>query len=633
MNDDAEKRGHITVGTGARRGHSGGAEMPLTVLVMADFVPRAAEAKSKRVSIDKNNFNEVMKRLRPRLSLDVPNRVGKTPKEISVELAFDDIKSFRPETIVAQVGPLEALMNLRVLLTELRDGRISKKEFQERTGGLVADSELVARLQTMLTAPRAVAKPAAGKPGAQPPGGAPPKPGADKDGLGSLFDMVEVAGDKPATSHAPVSALDGLIDAIVRPKAEEEPIDKKVVDAIIADLDGTLSAQVNEVLHQEKFRRLESTWRGLKFLVDRTDFRENIRIDILNVTKNDLRDVLYERVFRPEYDGVTDEPVSVIAAEHGFDRSPHDTELLQDVSKMAESIQVPFIGSVGPGFFGLKSLGTLPGLPSLADKFQQPEYAKWNGFRDTDQARWVALAANRFLLRLPYGPESVPVKGFGFEEVGASVKQKHYVWGDGVWVLATALTASFAETGWCLDISGPKSLGAVSDLPVRQYTVHGGEKINIPLEILIPDQRGSEMADAGLIPIVCRPNDDMACVASVRTTHRPKRYDDPAVTQESALHATLPYQLFASRMAYHLQRIQRQVGTGGSKEEVEGIFKEGIRMALMMSGKRAPAEAVQVEVTDSSETPDYYDVTLRIRPPFTIFGQSVDLLLGLELRK
>jgi len=627
MKDDAEKRGHITVGAGAKRGHSGGAEMPLTVLVMADFVLPETEAEPKRISIDKNNFNDAMKKLRPSLSLDVPNRVGKTPKEITVDLAFDDVKSFRPEAIVGQVGQLEALMVLRGLLTDLKDRKISRKEFQERTGSLVADSELVARLQAMLTAPRPAAKPSS-----QPPGGAPPKPSADKEGLGSLFDMVEVSGDEPAASQAPVSALDGLIDAIVRPKTEEEPIDKQMVDAIIADLDRTLSAQVNEIIHHARFQGLESTWRGLKFLVDRTDFRENVRIDILNATKNDLRDVLYERVFRPEYEGVTDEPVSVIVAEHGFDRSPHDTELLQDISKMAESIQVPFIGSVGPGFFGLKSLGTLPGLPSLADKFQQPEYAKWNGFRDTDQARWVALTTNRFLSRLPYGPESVPVKSFHFEEDGSG-KQKHYVWGDGVWILASALTGSFAETGWCLNISGPKSFSAMSDLPVRQYTVHGGEKVNIPLEILIPDQRGSEMADAGLIPVVCRPNDDTACVTSVRTAHRPKRYDDPAVTQESALHATLPYQLFASRMSHHLQRIQRQAGAGGSKEEVEAIFKEGIRMALMISGKRADADAVQVEVTDSSETPDYYDVTLRIRPPFTILGQSVDLLLGLELRK
>jgi len=628
MNENAEKRGHIKVSAGAQRGRGGGAEMPLTVVVMADFVPKAAGKEPKRVSVDKNSFKDVMKRFRPRLSLDVPNRLGQTPKEITVELAFSDIKSFRPESIVEQVGSLDALMSLRNLLAELKDQKVSRAEFQERAGNLVADTELVARLQKMLTAPRAAAKPSS-----QPPGTAPPKAGGDEGNLDSLFDMVEVSGDEPATSQAPVSALDGLISAIVQPENADEPIDKRVVDGIIADIDGSLSAQVNEILHNAKFQKMESTWRGLKFLVDHTDFRENIRIDVINVSKGELRDVLYEHVFRPEYDGVTDATVSVMVGEYQFDRSPADIELLQDISRMAESIQVPFIGSVGAGFFGLKSLGTLAGLPSLADRFRQPEYAKWNGFRNSELARWVALTANRFLLRLPYGPDSVPVKTFHFEETDSAAKRKHYLWGDGMWVLASAISASFAEAGWCIDFSGPKSAGAITDLPLRQYTVHGGEKVNIPLEILIPDQRGSEMADAGLIPIVCRPNDDMVCVASVRTAHRPRRYDDPAVSQESALHATLPYQLFASRMAHYLQSIQRQVGTGGSKEQVEGAFMEGIRTALIIGGERAPAEAVQVEVTDSSEKSDHFDVTLRIRPPFTILGQNVDLLLGLDLRK
>lgn len=636
MTDDAEERGHITLGSGARRGHSAGAEIPLKLLVLADFAPPVGSdsaAEPARISIDKNNFGDVMKRLRPRLSLDVPNRVGQMPKEITVELAFNDIKSFRPEAVVTQVGPLKALMDLRGLLTDLKDQNISREDFQKQASSLAADSELVARLQKMLTAPRAASKPPPEKAGAQPPSSAPPKPGGDKDAVDSLFDMVEVSGEQQASAQAPVLALDGLIDAIVRPKTAEEPIDKKAVDAGIADIDSSISDQVNGIIHHDSFQKLESTWRGLKFLVDRTDFRENIRIDVMNTSKGDLRDVLYERVFRPEYDGVTDEPVSVIVCGHSFDRSPKDIELLQDIGRMSESIQAPFIGSVGPGFFGLKSIGTLPGLPSLADKLRQPEYAKWNGFRDTEQSRWVALTANGILLRLPYGPEGVKVKSFHFEESGNSGKPLPYMWGNGVWALASALVASFAETGWCLDISGPKSFGAISDLPVRQYKVHGGEKVNIPLEIMLPDQKGAELADAGLIPIACRPNDDMACVASVRTAHRPRRFDDPAVTQESMLHATLPYQLFAGRMSQHLQKLERSAGGGKSKEEVEAFFREGIRSALMISGERASDEAVQVEVTEESETPDVLDVILRIRPSFTILGNNVDLLLGVQLHK
>src|SRR5947209_447661 len=50
-------------------------------------------------------------------------------------------------------------------------------------------------------------------------------------------------------------------------------VDKTAVDAMIAEIDARLTAQVNEVLHQPEFQKLESAWRGLKFVVDRTDFR------------------------------------------------------------------------------------------------------------------------------------------------------------------------------------------------------------------------------------------------------------------------------------------------------------------------------------------------------------------------
>ena len=75
------------------------------------------------------------------------------------------------------------------------------------------------------------------------------------------------------------------------------------------------------------------------------------------------------------------------------------------------------------------------------------------------------------------------------------------------------------------------------------------------------------------------------------------------------------------------------IGGGADKKQVEDAFKAGMLDALSAGGERAPEESVQVEVTDSGESPDYFDVTLRLRPPFNILGQSADLLLGLPLRK
>src|SRR5512139_1575574 len=82
--------------------------------------------------------------------------------------------------------------------------------------------------------------------------------------------------------------VQALIAELVTPKREGEKVDKAFVDALIAEIDQKLSRQLDEILHAPAFQRLESAWRGLKFIVDRTDFRENIKVEIVNCSKEDL---------------------------------------------------------------------------------------------------------------------------------------------------------------------------------------------------------------------------------------------------------------------------------------------------------------------------------------------------------
>ena len=66
---------------------------------------------------------------------------------------------------------------------------------------------------------------------------------------------------------------------------------------MLVELDNKLSTQVDEILHAPKFQEIEASWRSLKLLVDRTDFRENIKINILHATKEEL---LEDFEFSPE---------------------------------------------------------------------------------------------------------------------------------------------------------------------------------------------------------------------------------------------------------------------------------------------------------------------------------------------
>ena len=69
-------------------------------------------------------------------------------------------------------------------------------------------------------------------------------------------------------------------------------VDRNALDGLIAECDRRLSAQMDEILHHPEYQRLESFWRGLRMLVDRTDFQgdSKIRIDVLSARKEELID-------------------------------------------------------------------------------------------------------------------------------------------------------------------------------------------------------------------------------------------------------------------------------------------------------------------------------------------------------
>ena len=67
-------------------------------------------------------------------------------------------------------------------------------------------------------------------------------------------------------------------------------VDKKAVDDMIAELDARLSRQMDAILHHPEFQKSERSWRGLQFLVNRTNFDENIKIELLDVTLDELKE-------------------------------------------------------------------------------------------------------------------------------------------------------------------------------------------------------------------------------------------------------------------------------------------------------------------------------------------------------
>jgi type VI secretion system protein ImpC len=471
----------------------------------------------------------------------------------------------------------------------------------------------------------------------------------DRAALDNLFSMVDMATPSAGETATPASnlsnALAMLIHSVVSSGREVEHVDKTLVDGLIAELDAKISGQVNAIMHHPDFQKLESAWRGLKFLVERTDFRRNIHIEILNVSKEELRldfeDVpepvqsgLFKHVYVQEYDQPGGEPIGAIIGNYEFSNHPQDIALLGNLSKIAAGCHAPFIGAVGSQFFGVHDIDEIPRLPDLAPIFDRTEYAKWRAFRETEDSRYVGLTFPRFLLRLPYGQETIPTSTFHFEE---DVQGNHgdYLWGNASFAFAATMARSFGDHGWCVNIRGPQSGGLVEDLPLHFYEASGETTVKIPTEVLISDRREFELSELGFIPLSFYKNKDFACFFSANSAQRPKKYLSADATANSRLSARLPYLFLVSRLAHYLKVIQREnIGAAKEREDLQKELETWIK-TLVTDMKdpgadlkaRCPLSAASIQVTDIADNPGFYNVEMMVRPHFQIEGVDVSLSL------
>lgn len=449
--------------------------------------------------------------------------------------------------------------------------------------------------------------------------------------------------------------VSAFIEELLKPQNENEPVKKAMVDRMIAEIDAKLSRQMDEILHHPDFQALESSWRGLKLLVDRTNFRENIKLEILNASKQDLLDDfedspeivqsgLYKHIYTAEYGQFGGQPVGALIANYFFDPSAPDVKTLQYVASVACMSHAPFIAAAGPKFFGLEAFTGLPDLKDLKDHFEGPQFTKWQSFREQEDARYVGLTVPRFLLRNPYDPEDNPVKTFVYKENVAN-SHEHYLWGNTAYAFASRLTDSFAKFRWCPNIIGPQSGGAVEDLPLHHFESMGEIETKIPTEVLVSDRREYELAEEGFIALTMRKGSDNAAFFSANSAQKPKFFgiSEEGKTAELnyKLGTQLPYMFIINRLAHYLKVLQReQIGAWKERTDLELELNKWIRQYVADQENpssevrsRRPLRAAQVIVSDVEGEPGWYRVSLNVRPHFKYMGADFTLSLVGKLDK
>lgn len=448
-----------------------------------------------------------------------------------------------------------------------------------------------------------------------------------------------------------------------------------VINQRIAELDEVVNKGLNTAMQDPEFRRLESSWRGLHYLVNKAETGTMLKLRLLNASKEEIgrdlqravefdQSVQFKKIYEEEYGTFGGSPYSVLIGDYSFGRTPGDMEWLEKMSNVAAAAHAPFIAAADPALFDLDKFQELNNPRDLAKSFESTELTKWRSFRGSEDSRYVALCLPRFLLRQPYGRDDfvgkdnqaplrpdpngkrkerttgrIPTDEVDFQE-DVDGDREWYCWGNPAYALGERITNAFALYKWTAAIRGVEGGGLVEGLPAVNFKTNEGDVIlKCPTEVAITDRREKELNDLGFITLVHRKNTDKAAFFGGQTTQKPLVYQDPQATANARLSSQLPYIMAASRFAHYIKVMMRdKVGSFMTKENVSDYLNKWIADYVLLDDRASqsskasfPLREARVDVEDVVGKPGVYKAVVYLRPHFQLDELTASIRLVAEL--
>ena len=462
---------------------------------------------------------------------------------------------------------------------------------------------------------------------------------------------------KPRTERA-ASEVENAVSTLVTEALKDTSVIKTdvldTIEEMIARLDQKLSAQVNEIIHAPEFQTIESAWRGLSYLVFNSETDANLKIRVLNVSKNELyrnlrlypdarwdQSPLFKQLYEYEFGQLGGQPYGALIGDYYFSHLPTDVQLAArpEQDRRCGACSVPCRSRADLDGNGLPG----PSCPIRATSARFSIRRNMRPGRDCG-IRTIRVMSDcvcpRVLARLPYGAKSEPVEEFAFEEDTDGHSGEKYGWMNAAYAMAVNINRAFKEYGWTTRIRGVQSGGEVINLPTHTFpTDDGGVDLKCPTEIAISDRREHELAKSGLIPLIHRKNTDKAAFIGAQSLYKPKKYFGEKgvdATASDNLSSRLPYMFAVSRFAHYLKCMVRdKIGSMKEKEELTVWLQTWINeyvdpnpaMSTEAMKARRPLAAASVEVIPNEENPGYYNARFMLRPHFQLEAMDIGLSL------
>jgi type VI secretion system protein ImpC len=464
-------------------------EQPFRIALFGDFSGRGSRGEAPRGSrlrgltpllIDSDNFEEVMKRLDVRLQLARGTE--------SLMFEFQELEDFHPD---------------KLFQTEVfQDFRRSVEE-------------------SWAAAARAESKP---------PAGAEPKPsGIPAPGL---LDQVVEQTQGPALTPETLGreqAFEELIRGIVNPHLVPNPDPEELRKK--ADVDKATAELMRAVLGHPRFQALESAWRSVFFLLRRLETGSDLRIEIIDITPQELvadtlasgdlsASGLYRMLVEEAVGTPGQAPWSVLVPLEPFAPREQDLRALEQLVGIARIAGAPVLAAADPAFAGCISVAKTPDPDDWKEPLDHSVRRLWDELRRHSAAGWIGLAMPRFLLRLPYGPETLSVESFPFEEMPEPPVHDAYLWGSPAVACACLLGCAYNRHGWNFR---PGKTSKLEGIPVHTYRVADLAVMTPAAEVWLTESAAERILDLGIMPLASVKNSDSIQLIRFQSIAMPPR--------------------------------------------------------------------------------------------------------------
>ncbi len=493
---------------------------------------------------------------------------------------------------------------------------------------------------------------ASAAPVAAPPAGGPAAPSAFAHALGAGEVAIRWGGDRLVRFLAARGTAESLrawfgeLPLMATPQ-ERDAVSLRL-NAAVAEIDSLVNEQLSAVLAHPDFAKLESSWRGLRYLVGQCPEGQQVKVRVLSASWAELsRDQaraiefdqshLFRKVYSDEFGTPGGQPFGLLVGDYALTPRPgaghptDDVATLAGISAVAAAAFAPFVAGAAPSFLGADAFAELDPSIDLARATGGDDHRAWRRLRDAEDVRFVALAVPRMVLRLPH--DQPPGCPFPFAQPRGDA-----LYGNAAWALAAVAVRAFAESGWLADIRGVG--GAVASPTAVGPQLEVGASAPCSADAHFTDRQEKELADLGFTPLCHRPGTGGgAAFYTVPTCQKPKPYDDEAATANAKLGAMLPYILCVSRIGHYLKVLMRdRVGAFTTAADTAEYLRRWLARYVVSNDSasvemkaRYPLREAAVEVRDVPGRPGHYRCTVHLRPHYQLESLSAGIKLTTEL--